>query len=143
MAVEKLFHVGVKALIYDAEGRLLILLANVATHSKNTEPYWDIPGGRIQQGDDILTTLKREILEETGVATTSAAQFVTAVISRHEIPLGGGRLVGLVLMIYKVTIGPASQIAISDEHAAYEWVSPAEAAQRLSNKYPAEFTNSL
>lgn len=38
MAVEKLFHVGVKALIYDAEGRLLILLANVATHSKNTEP---------------------------------------------------------------------------------------------------------
>lgn len=73
----------------------------------------------------------------------SAAHFVTAVISQHEIPLGDGSLVGLVLMIYRVTIDPASKITISDEHLAYEWVTPTEAAQRLANKYPMEFTDLL
>ena len=46
-------------------------------------------------------------------------------------------------MIYRVTIDPASKITISDEHLAYEWVTPTEAAQRLANKYPMEFTDLL
>jgi hypothetical protein len=47
MANEKLFYIGVKGLIENKEGRILLLKADVSKHRKNREPYWDIPGGRI------------------------------------------------------------------------------------------------
>jgi len=143
MKQNKLFYVGVKALIRNNEGATLVLLADVMTHSKNIEPYWDIPGGRVQEGESALATLRREVLEETGIDSLSAVRFITSVISHHDIPLADGRLAGLILMIYAVSIPPDSKITLSDEHVAADWVSPTEAAHRLSSKYPAEFTNSL
>lgn len=143
MANEQIFHVGIKALIENKEGRVLLLKADVSTHKKNVEAYWDIPGGRIKEGNDILQTLQREIEEETGISNIGKPAFVTAVVSNHEIPLDDGTLAGLILMIYKVTIPVDSTITISEEHSDYEWVSKTEAATRLSHKYPKEFTDLL
>lgn len=143
MKQNKLFYVGVKALIRDSEGATLVLLADVTKHSKNSEPYWDIPGGRVQEGEAVLDTLRREVSEETGVDSLSNVRFITSVVSHHEIPLADGSLAGLILMVYAVSIPVDSEITISGEHVSCAWVSPAEAAHRLSHKYPAEFTDSL
>lgn len=143
MAKEKLFFVGIKGLIENEKGEILLLLADVSTHRKNIEPYWDIPGGRIQQGNDAMQTLQREIVEETGIKTISETEFMTAVISKHEIPLDDDSWAGLVLLVYKVTVPAGSEVVISDEHSEYEWVSRSEAKERLSHKYPAEFTDLL
>jgi 8-oxo-dGTP pyrophosphatase MutT (NUDIX family) len=142
MAKEKLFFVGVKGLIQNNQGQLLLLLADVTKHRKNTEPYWDIPGGRIKGGDSVLETLEREIIEETGIKA-SVPEFLTAVISNHEIPIEDEKWAGLVLMIYRVTIPQSSKIVISEEHSDYEWVDKAEAKKRLQHKYPKEFTDQL
>lgn len=139
----KLFYVGVKGLIEDEQGRILVLLADVSTHRKNTEPYWDIPGGRIEEGDDVAATLKREISEETGITEVASTELLTAVVSNHEIPIDAEKTAGLILMVYKVTIPANSTVVISEEHQKYEWVSKAEAAERLEHKYPAEFTSAL
>ena len=55
---EQLFQVGVKALIEDEMGRVLLL--------KNRD-FWDMPGGRMDQGEDVRQTLERELTEEIGV----------------------------------------------------------------------------
>lgn len=140
---EKLFYIGVKALIEDEEGRILLLKADVTKHRKNKEPYWDVPGGRIDEDEnDLSDTLKREIYEETGIKEIIGQEFFTAVISNHQIPKGD-KLYGLALMIYKVKVPAGNEIIISPEHVAYEWVPRSEAKRRLAHKYPKELTDQL
>lgn len=144
MANEKLFYIGVKGLIKNSQGHILLLLADITNHRKVTEPYWDIPGGRIEQGASLIDTLAREISEETGVDinVSSAVQLAT-VISKHQIPVDATMTAGLALVIYSVTIPDESIITISSEHERYEWVDKIEAKQRLANKYPTDFTDHL
>lgn len=143
MADEQVFHVGVKALIQNAHSEILLLKADVSNHKKPVEPYWDIPGGRIQKGYTVLQTLAREIEEETGIYAFEKPTIFASVVSKHEIPISDGLKVGLLLVVYKVTVAGNISIILSPEHTEYEWVEPVEAAQRLSNKYPAEFTTLL
>jgi 8-oxo-dGTP pyrophosphatase MutT (NUDIX family) len=139
----KLFNVGIKGLIENTEGKILVLKSSLKGHRMPTEAYWDIPGGRIEEGEHILEVLKREIEEEIGIGELEKeAEFFHAVISNHKIPFED-KILGLVLMVYKVQIPKNSKIKLSDEHVAYEWVDKAEAAKRLSHKYPAEFTQLL
>ncbi len=138
---EKLFQVGIKALIENDEGRIL-LLDSGDWHLKHQKRHWDIPGGRIQEGHSALYTLKREIEEETGIKTIIESEFFTAVVSNFNIPVGGQKI-GLILMVYKVKIPKNSKIILSEEHTGYEWVSRKMAAARLDYKYPPEFTELL
>jgi 8-oxo-dGTP pyrophosphatase MutT (NUDIX family) len=138
---EKLFHVGVKALIEDEQGRVLLLKAP-AWEKGNIEAHWDIPGGRIQEGGDVADTLEREIKEETGINRLESSKFITAVISNHQIKFED-QMLGLVLMIYEVKVPSGCNVTLSHEHTAFEWVSKKEAAERLSEKYPPEFTEKL
>ena len=143
MAHEKLFHVGVKALIVDTDDRVLLLQVNTANFKKDKTPHWDIPGGRIQEGQTALDTLQREVEEETGITKIVSAEYLAGVISNIEIPVSDELTVGLILVVYTVTIPEQSTVVLSDEHTAYEWVSRAEAAERLKFKYPETFTNVL
>lgn len=143
MADNKLFFVGVKALIVDVDGRVLLLKADTSKFRSNTAAHWDVPGGRMQVGEDALTTLRREVVEETGVAEMGEPTFFTAVISPMEIPTSETEKAGLLLMVYTAIIPADSKIVLSDEHTAYRWVDRTEAAELLSFKYPAEFTSRL
>jgi ADP-ribose pyrophosphatase YjhB (NUDIX family) len=61
----------VSALVEDAEGRLLLARRAV-------EPYlglWDCPGGFLEEGEDPLEGLRRELAEETGLVA-GPARFV-------------------------------------------------------------------
>ena len=49
MAKEKLFQVGIKALIENEEGKILLFHADINyDHKGATEAYWDLAGGRIK-----------------------------------------------------------------------------------------------
>jgi 8-oxo-dGTP pyrophosphatase MutT (NUDIX family) len=138
---EKLFYVGVKALIENTKGQIL-LLKSPGWKAGKIDPHWDIPGGRIQEGGGVLATLKREVKEETGIAKVTDEQFFTSVISNHETKKSGATL-GLVLMIYRVNVPALSRVKLSAEHTDYEWVDKKEAAKRLKHKYPEELTKAL
>ena len=133
MAKEKLFQVGVKALITDASSNIL-LLDSGDWHLKNQKRHWDIPGGRIKEGHSILDTLKREVAEEIGITGIISPKLFTAVIANFP---------GLLLLIYKTKIPQNGKITLSEEHTGFEWVSSKEAAKRLAYKYPREFTKLL
>lgn len=73
-AKEDTFHLGVKALIRNPNKEILLL----ERKSKFNKNYWDLPGGRLQKGESLLQTLKREITEETGLNDIGNAQpFIT------------------------------------------------------------------
>ena len=140
MALPKLFFVGIKGLIRNSKGEILLLLADITGFRDGVKPYWDLPGGRIEDGDDELGTLRKEIQEETGITELNNIEYMHSVISSHIIPIkDSDRMAGLLLRIWQVEIAEESEIKISDEHTSYEWVEPKEAAERLSNKYPADF----
>jgi 8-oxo-dGTP diphosphatase len=136
----KLFHVGVKALITDSSGKILLF----KTPPWDDMPaYWDLPGGRIEDNQTAEDALRREILEETGITNVTNIAYYSACISNIEIPVSEAEKVGLVLFAYTVDVPDGVAIQLSDEHTDYEWVERSELPERLKEKYPAEFTSGL
>lgn len=136
----KLFQVGVKALVSDDSGKLLLLKA---TNVGKYKAHWDLPGGRIEDNQSAEEALRREIHEEIGVTSLSDIKLFLGCISNFELDVSEIGSVGLVLMAYKVLIPVNSTIELSDEHNEYEWVDSTTAAERLSYKYPPEFTQAI
>ena len=56
------FIVGTVAVVWDAEGRILL-----ARHTYRRHAPWALPGGWVRRGEDPAETVAREILEETGL----------------------------------------------------------------------------
>jgi 8-oxo-dGTP diphosphatase len=57
--------VGVGALIFNKEGKILLALRS--QHAKNERGTWEIPGGAIAFGETLHEGLKREMREELGI----------------------------------------------------------------------------
>jgi 8-oxo-dGTP diphosphatase len=136
---EAIFHLGIKGLITNGPGRILLLKINPAElHNNEHGEYWDLPGGRVEQGESIEDTLKRELAEEIGAIEVFNIKSLGMVLSNIRIPVGSGS-VGLILGIYTCDAGEDLEITLSDEHTEYQWFDKAEAAELLRVKYPADF----
>lgn len=141
-AAEDNFHLGVKAIIRNAAGKVLLLKVNPKKLHNISEAYWDIPGGRIQRGSTVEETLQREIEEEIGVKEIRDLKPVTMVLSNIRIPVKTSD-VGLILAVYSCTIDSKTPIILSEEHIEAAWFDMSEAAQLLQFKYPKSFTKNL
>lgn len=138
--MEDSFHLGIKALIKNDDGQVLLFKINSAELITNPHgEYWDLPGGRIQRNSTAAETLRREVEEETGVKNVSVGKHLGMVLSNIRIPLKDGQDVGLVLSIYECKLPSDANIRLSFEHLAFEWFKPAEAAKHLATKYPNDF----
>jgi len=136
---EDIYHLGIKALMRDGDGNVLLLQVNPAKLNGERKDYWDLPGGRVQKGDTVPDTLNREVAEETGIANVLHAKQIGMVLSNIRIPLGENLSAGLILAVYACDVIDSSVIVLSDEHIAYEWFAVEEAARLLEIKYPKEF----
>lgn len=141
--MEDSFHLGIKALVRNMDGKILLLQVNPAKLKAERQAYWDLPGGRIQKGETVVSTLEREVEEETGLTDLEKPVEVGMVLSNIRIPLDGNNSVGLILNIYSVQAPESAEIKISDEHIAYDWFTPAEAAAKLRVKYPDAFCDKI
>lgn len=141
--MEDSFHLGVKALVRNAQGKVLLLQVNPAKLKAERQAYWDLPGGRIQKGETVINTLEREVEEETGLIGLEKPVEIGMVVSNIRIPLDANDSVGLILSIYSVQAPESMTIKISDEHIAYDWFAPAEAAAKLHTKYPDAFCDKI
>jgi 8-oxo-dGTP pyrophosphatase MutT (NUDIX family) len=133
---EDCFHLGIKALIRNKKGELLLLLKNTQ------DPYWDLPGGRIQKNETLVGALKREVFEETGLQNLlQILPFAMALThSRIFLPTGD---VGLIFKIYLCDVVDDNSISLSDEHTRHEWFDPIQAAELLSKNFPTELIEKL
>lgn len=144
---EDCFHLGIKALIRNEEGKILLLKINPEKlrrcNGYNGETYWDIPGGRIHRGDTIEKTLRREVEEETGITSIKSFSPFLMVLSPLRIPLEDDTDIGLILSTYICEVGKEGEIKLSKEHLEAKWFIPQEASKLLEFKYPKEFTEKI
>ncbi len=73
--MNRTLQVGVKAVIRDDDGRML-LVKRARPYESETEVMWEIPGGRIDIGETTTAALKREIKEETGLDLASVERIL-------------------------------------------------------------------
>lgn len=137
MAAEQLFQVGIKAVAQNSKGQILLL---AVPEWGDNPAHWDLPGGRMEPGENFIQTLQRELKEEIGVTYSGTAEHMATVLSNITIPVGDDR-VPLILMPYRIALPENVAITLDPNGAeqAYEWTSPADAAERLQRKYPAAF----
>ncbi|MCA9389936.1 NUDIX hydrolase [candidate division WWE3 bacterium] len=142
---EDCFHLGIKAIIQNETGNILLLKTNPdQLRGYEGEGYWDIPGGRIHKDSTIEETLRRELKEETGITSIKTISPFKMVLSNIRIPMNdAGESVGLILSAHICTVDSAETITLSHEHIASQWFDPTEAAHLLEHIYPIEFTQAI
>ena len=141
MAKHKKYHLGIKGLIRNKKGQILLLLKSPERTVKyGHQPYWDIPGGRVKEGDSVEETLKREIAEETGIEKIENKGLFFAVVSNIEITKEN---CGLILFVYECVPQGKYEIKLDDENTEYRWFDKDGAAEQLKIKYPEEFVEKI
>lgn len=96
----KLFPVSVKGVLFE-EGRVALL--------ENERGTWELPGGRLEPGEDPATCLAREVAEELGVAVAVEAildSWVYEVLPQREV----------LIVTYGVRRADQRAMRVSDEH---------------------------
>ncbi len=139
MGVDRQFYIGVKALVTDRRGRILVLRKVPRKASDRWKPFWDLPGGKMQE-HSVEDTLLREIYEEIGVRKVRVGRLIGATVSNFKID--GGRS-SLLFLIYKCRVSEGSELRLSKEHDELRWVSAREAKRYLAYMLPEEFLKKL
>lgn len=111
MGDNKKIDIGVKALILN-KGKFLVMHNNGVK-----EDLWELPGGRMEFGETAEETLKREILEETGLAVKPIKLIDTWNLVRENYQIAG--------IIYLCQL-EAGEVRLSDEHDAFKWIGTDE-----------------
>jgi 8-oxo-dGTP diphosphatase len=89
------------------------VLAQQRGHPPSTAGFWELPGGRVEPGEDDATALARECREELGVGVVVGGRMGPEVTLRP----------GLVLRIYRAVLDPADVEPHPREHLALRWLS--------------------
>lgn len=107
----KPFALSAKVLVRDLEGRCLLLKRSMT--SKGNPGKWDLPGGKVDAGENLEQGLLREVTEETGL-TISLQRVLGA--AESESPT---KKVAYIILEGFVEMG---QVRLSSEHDDYAWV---------------------
>jgi 8-oxo-dGTP diphosphatase len=128
----------VKALIKKEDAFLLLKKAG-----SDGSPLagWETPGGHLEEGEELLACLAREIKEETGLRVNIKYPFHTHWIQMED----GQSLVGISYFAEWQSGIPV----VSDEHSQYQWadiakirtLTESKGLQKEINAYEVSITN--
>lgn len=104
--------VAVAALVTDKQGRILMI--------RSPRRGWEFPGGQVEEGEDLIAALQREVREETGVQVEVG-------------PLAGvySNVRSHIVMLDFLCTPIAGDLQTSAESLAVEWVPRDEVLSRI------------
>jgi 8-oxo-dGTP pyrophosphatase MutT (NUDIX family) len=104
------FPVSVKGVLV-RDGRVLLL--------KNERDEWELPGGKLELGEDPAACVAREITEETGLAITAGP-----ILDAWQYHIGEGR--DVLIVTYGCHAEGRQSPTLSDEHSEIGFFALAE-----------------
>lgn len=110
--------VSLRGVLFAPDGDVLVV-------QRTTDEGWELPGGRLDAQEDAPDGVHREIEEETGL-DVDVRRPVHAVSWRNDDDNGR-------FGVYYRCLAPTNDVSLSHEHVDYEWMSPRNAARRLSD----------
>lgn len=119
--MEKRFGIAVKAIIKKGDEYLVLFKSDIEDINPNEI---DIPGGRIEFGENIEEALKREIKEELGIEIAVRNPSRVWGFVKEDL-----HLIGITFLADYLE----GKIVLSGEHRSYKWVTKDAA---LRGSYP-------
>ena len=106
------FRVSVKSFIIDENNKLLILKRD--PNDVHKPSAWELPGGRLDLGEDPAEGIRRETKEETGLDVQVLNPLSIKHFTRED-----GQVITMIIFLCK----PFSKsIILSKEHIEYDWM---------------------
>ncbi len=91
---------GVRGLLFDGDGRLLL-------QKRGDFLNWGLPAGVVDVGDSALEALRREVKEETGIEVLGAAPFGLYSDPKYSVTYPNGDEVQTFTIVFLFPNGPA------------------------------------
>ena len=113
---ESNFRVAAKAFIIN-DGKLLLVKRRPNDVHRPDE--WDIPGGRLEPGENPLEGLRREVREEAGIDVEIVCPLHVQHFTRDD-----NQKITMIIFLCKPL---ATAVRLSGEHTDYRWADPADA----------------
>lgn len=117
---------AVKAFIVRADGDALVIRRRPS--DVHHPGQWDLPGGRLHDGEDPYAGLAREVREETGMLVD-----IGIPLDVHHFTRDDGQVITMVTFLCHPH---ATAVQLSEEHTEYAWVVPRDAATRQPHWLP-------
>ncbi|WP_433247682.1 NUDIX hydrolase [Actinomadura nitritigenes] len=117
--------VSVAGVVVDDHGRALVI-------QRRDNGRWEAPGGVLELDEDILTGLRREVEEETGLQVTPTA--LTGVYK--NMPRG------IVALVFRCK-AEAGTLRESEETSAFRWVTAGEVAELADEAFAIRVQDAL
>lgn len=118
-----------KTLVFDKDGDVLILVRS--DDDMHRPGDYDLPGGKVDEGENYVAAAAREAMEEAGLKLDPDAMhltFCTTKVATHE---ESGDDVNLIWLGFVTKLATKLPVALSHEHKAYGW-HPIDEAIKLS-----------
>jgi len=109
--------VTVGALLVSPSGRVLLL------HTHKWRGLWGVPGGKIDYGETLVTALKREVREETGL---SIAEICWAPV-QEAVNSGEFHKPSHMILLNFVARCHSEAVTLNEEAGAFAWLTVDEA----------------
>jgi len=121
------FRITAKAFI--VHKNKLFLLKRASDDSQKPD-IWEIPGGRLELGEDPILGLMREVREETGLYVHPLCPMSVRHFQRDD-----GQIITMIVFFCKRTNG---YLKLSEEHSEYEWIDLKICKEKLADFFHKE-----
>lgn len=117
MVVDKVLILA-SAIIWNKKQKILLLQRG---ETKTFQGYWQVPEGKLEEGESPIQALKREMQEELEIEIDEPE---LVLVTQSELEAKGMKYLAIRL-IFKVS-SKTTEITLSHEHSAYKWLNPEE-----------------
>lgn len=124
---EEGFRLATKSFIVN-DGKLLLIKR--ASDDIQKPNIWEIPGGRLELGEDPKEGLKRETKEETGLDIEILHPLNVRHFTRDD-----GQVITMLIFLCQAS---SEEIKLSEEHSNYEWIPIEKSKDKLAHFFHEE-----